>query len=79
MPRACSSRPAAIAESAVSPATKRRARMLGGLTGGAWRSYSARTTVEMPPRTWKSPSTAMRRGRSAATRSSRIALVTASK
>jgi hypothetical protein len=36
------------------------------------------TTVEMPPRTEKSPTTVMRRGAQAATRSSRIWLVTAS-
>ena len=40
--------------------------------------YSAVTTVLMPPRTEKSPTTVMRRGCSAATRSSRIWLVTCS-
>ena len=58
MPRACSSRPAAMAESAVSPATKRRARMLGGLTGRAsprtpraprWRCRRARGSRPPPP------------------------------
>src|SRR4051794_25602187 len=39
-------------------------------------SYSAVTTVLIPPRTEKSPTTVMRRGRMAATRSSRIWLVT---
>ena len=40
--------------------------------------YVAETTVLMPPRTVKSPTTVMRRGWQAATRSSRISLVTAS-
>src|SRR5439155_24829607 len=35
-------------------------------------AYSAVTTVWIPPRTEKSPTTVMRRGRIAATRSSRI-------
>ncbi len=35
-------------------------------------TYSAVTTVEMPPRTEKSPTTVILRGRHAATRSSRI-------
>ena len=39
---------------------------------------NALTTLPMPPRTWKSPSTVMRRGRTAFTRSSRITLVTCS-
>jgi hypothetical protein len=38
--------------------------------------YSAVTTVLIPPRTEKSPTTVMRRGCSASTRSSRIWLVT---
>ena len=41
-------------------------------------AYVAVTTVLMPPRTEKSPTTVMRRGWQAATRSSRIWLVTAS-
>ena len=41
-------------------------------------TYSARTVVFRPPRTEKSPTTVMRRGAQAATRSSRIRLVTAS-
>jgi hypothetical protein len=40
--------------------------------------YVAVTVVEMPPRAVKSPTTVMRRGAQAATRSSRIWLVTAS-
>ena len=40
--------------------------------------YEAVTTVLIPPRTEKSPTTVMRRGAQAATRSSRIWLVTAS-
>jgi len=40
--------------------------------------YSAVTTVLMPPRTEKSPTTVIRRGRMAATRSSRIWFVTCS-
>lgn len=41
-------------------------------------AYVAVTTVLMPPRTEKSPTTVMRRGPHAATRSSRIWFVTAS-
>ena len=41
-------------------------------------AYSAVTTVWMPPRMLKSPTTFIFRGRTAATRSSRIRLVTAS-
>src|SRR5260221_5032856 len=41
-------------------------------------AYAAVTTVLMPPRTEQSPTTVMRRGWIAATRSSRIWLVTAS-
>ena len=41
-------------------------------------AYVAVTTVLIPPRTEKSPTTVMRRGAQAATRSSRIWLVTAS-
>src|SRR5882672_2628757 len=48
---------------------RRRPRLRAGA------SYSALTTVEIPPRTWKSPSTVIRRGFMAATRSSRITLV----
>ena len=40
--------------------------------GGAWSLYVAVTTVLIPPRTVKSPTTVMRRGWTAATRSSRI-------
>ena len=47
-------------------------RLIRGLT------YVAVTTVLMPPRTEKSPTTVMRRGCRAATRSSRIWLVTCS-
>ena len=40
--------------------------------------YSAVTTVLIPPRTEKSPTTVIRLGRSASTRTSRISLVTCS-
>ena len=41
-------------------------------------SWLAVTTEEIPPRTWKSPSTVMRRGFRARTRSSRMTLTTSS-
>ena len=50
----------------------------GFLVHYASASKTAVTDVERPPRTEKSPTTVMRRGRHTATRSSRIWLVTAS-
>lgn len=53
-----------------------RIRDRNAMTQSAWNVDV--TTVLMPPRTLKSPTTVMRRGEQAATRSSRIWLVTAS-
>ena len=55
-----------------------RGRGRADLRPPAGASYSARTTVEIPPRTWKSPFHRHPPRRRAATRSSRITLVTCS-
>lgn len=81
--RATRRRPAppaiASARRAVLGRAREPARRDGGeAQGGLACEYSAVTRVVMPPRAVKSPTTVMRRGAQAATRSSRMRLVAAS-
>ena len=63
----------------VQPVSRQPAADAWELGVGRWEfSYDAVTTVLIPPRTEKSPTTVIRRGWQAATRSSRMAFVTAS-